>query len=302
MGVPMRSVVQLASFVVRHPLNHGRPLGALLRVLAWQVGSRLVPGDVAVPFVDDTRLLVRPGLTGVTGNVYCGLHDFDDMCLVLHLLRPGDLLLDIGANVGSYTVLAGGAVGARCMSFEPSPESFQRLRSNVLLNDLSPRVTLFRMALGNENGCTSFTTGLDTVNHVSVGGETGPVVSVPIRRLDDVIAGESPTLIKIDVEGFEGPVLQGAPRTLASPSLLALLIELNGSASRYSGSDDAIRRLLESAGFVPARYDATERSIHTNVAPSVTGNSLFVRAGPAIETIVERVRTARTYSVAGRRV
>ena len=43
---------------------------------------------------------------GVTGNVYCGLHDFAEMSFMLHLLRAGDLFADIGANVGSYTVLA----------------------------------------------------------------------------------------------------------------------------------------------------------------------------------------------------
>ena len=47
------------------------------------------------------------GMTGATGNVYCGLHEFEDMALVLHALRPRDLFVDVGANVGSYTVLGG---------------------------------------------------------------------------------------------------------------------------------------------------------------------------------------------------
>lgn len=298
----MRSLLRLASFVTSHPLNRGQPARALLRLLAWQLGSRLVPGDVAVPFVDATRLLVHPGQTGATGNVYCGLHEYEDMALTLHLLRPDDLFLDIGANVGSYTVLAGGAVGARCISFEPSPAAFARLRDHVLLNDLAGRVTAHQAALGSENGFTQFTTGLDTVNHVLASGESGDAVPVRMHRLDDIVAGASPTLVKIDVEGFEAQVLEGAAKTLAAPSLLAVLVELNGSATRYSGSDDAVRDRLRDAGFVAARYDVERRAISTRAANAAAGNTLFVRAGTALEAIAERVRTARAYGVAGRSV
>ena len=298
----MRSLLRLASFVTRHPLNRDRPAQAWLRVLAWQVGSRLVPGDVAVPFVNTTRLLVRAGQTGATGNVYCGLHEYEDMALTLHLLRADDLFVDIGANVGSYTVLAGGAVGARCMSFEPSPAAFARLRDHVLLNDLSDRVSLHQVALGSENGYTRFTTGLDTVNHVMASGEPGAAATVPIRRLDDILSGMTPTLIKIDVEGFEAQVLEGAAATLAAPALLAILVELNGSATRYSGSDDAVRLKLQNAGFVPARYDVGRRAISTDARATGAGNTLFVRAGGALEATAARVRTAPTYDVAGRSV
>lgn len=97
-------------FVLHHPLNRGRPVTALSRWLRWQLGSRLLPGAVLLPFVDEVGLLVRPGMTGATGNVYCGLHEFEDMALVLHALRPDDLFVDIGANVGSYSMIGGGQV------------------------------------------------------------------------------------------------------------------------------------------------------------------------------------------------
>lgn len=298
----MRSLLRLASFVTRHPLNHDRPGRALLRLMAWQLGSRLVPGDVAVPFVDDTRLLVRAGQTGATGNVYCGLHEYEDMALTLHLLRPEDLFVDVGANVGSYTVIAGGAVGARCISFEPSPHAYARLRDNVLLNDLAERVALHQVALGSESGDVRFTTGLDTVNHVLASDEPGAAVTVPIRRLDDVLSGATPTLIKIDVEGFEAQVIDGAAATLAAPSLLAILVELNGSASRYAGSDDEVRRKLQDAGFVAAHYDVGQRAICVTTTKAVAGNTLFVRAGSTLDAVAARLQAARHYNVAGRSV
>jgi hypothetical protein len=63
---------------------------------------------VVVPFVGDTRLLVARGMRGATGNVYVGLHEFEEMAFALHALRPSSRFIDVGANVGSYTVLAAG--------------------------------------------------------------------------------------------------------------------------------------------------------------------------------------------------
>src|SRR4051812_48596523 len=114
-------LAQLLTFVWNHPLNAGSKVSALGRVARWQVASRLLAGPFSLPFVEGASLLVSRGMTGATGNWYCGLHEPTDMAFVLHLLRPGDHFLDVGANIGSYTVLAAGAVGARVTSVEPLP-------------------------------------------------------------------------------------------------------------------------------------------------------------------------------------
>lgn len=54
-------------------------------------------------------------MTGATGNIYVGLHEFEDMAFLLHVLRRTDLFVDVGANIGSYTILAGGAAGAKLL-------------------------------------------------------------------------------------------------------------------------------------------------------------------------------------------
>src|SRR5437868_5193159 len=105
-------------------------------------------------------------MTGATGNLYCGLHEYSDMSFVLHLLRKEDAFADIGANIGSYTVLASGHVGARSFAFEPVASTFENLLKNVSLNNISDRVRSYNIALGAKAGTVDFTTGLDTVNHV----------------------------------------------------------------------------------------------------------------------------------------
>jgi hypothetical protein len=71
-----------------HPLNRADKWAALKRYLRWQIGSRSVPGDVLLPFVDRTYLRVRPGMTGATGNIYAGLHEFEGMAF---LFKPTEI-------------------------------------------------------------------------------------------------------------------------------------------------------------------------------------------------------------------
>ncbi|WP_200241650.1 FkbM family methyltransferase [Thiohalocapsa halophila] len=141
-----------------------------------------------MPFVDEVGLLVRPGMVGATGNVYCGLHEAEEMALVLHALRPGDLFVGLGANVDSYTPLAA-AAGARCLYIEPIPRTFPWLSKNIALNGLAGRLTPLNVALGREQGVARFTSGLDTVNHVVAPGEAAAdTVEVPVRTLDSIVA------------------------------------------------------------------------------------------------------------------
>src|SRR5581483_7903411 len=142
-------MIRILSGIARHPLNRHRPFAAIGRFVAWQLGTRLLGAPVAMPFIGSTRLLVRRGMVGATGNVYYGLQEFEDMAFVVHALRQGDVFVDVGANVGSYTVLAAGVSGARCIALEPVPSTFDSLLDNVRLNDLTARVECHNVAAGS---------------------------------------------------------------------------------------------------------------------------------------------------------
>jgi len=139
-------------------------------------------------------------MTGATGNIYVGLHEFADMMFPLHFLRKGDLFLDIGANVGSYTVLASGVCRAKTWTFEPDPDTIRHLRRNLGINSLDALVKVHEFALGAEQGEISFTVGLDTLNRIAPANYED-VRMVRLERLDNVIGGSHPIMIKVDVEG-----------------------------------------------------------------------------------------------------
>lgn len=281
-------------FVMNHPLNARRKLAALGRFARWQIGCRLVGAPVAKHFVDRTRLLVGRGMTGATQNIYCGLHELEDMAFVLHALRESDGFVDVGANVGSYTVLAGGAVGARCVAVEPIPGTFLSLVDNINLNEIGGRVRALNIGIGSENGRLRFTAGLGPVNHVwAESANEEESVMVEIERLDDVLAGFSPTIIKIDVEGFETNVVAGADKTLSDASLLAVVMELNGSGERYGFDEDRLHRRMLEYGFRTFGYLPFERRLVALEGRNPeSGNTLYIRNE---EEVLSRLRTARKF-------
>ena len=279
------ALIDTLAFILSHPVGRKSRWKALSRFVRWQIGSRILPGEVVVDFVGDTRMLVRPSMTGATGNIYVGICEFEEMGFLLHFLRRGDLVADVGANVGSYTVLAAGACGARVHSFEPVSATFEDLRNNVTLNRLDDRVVARNVAVGASGGSVEVSRDLDTVNRVvSKRSDVGVAVeTVPQVRLDDELE-EVPVVVKIDVEGFESQVLEGMPRLLASDELLAVIMELNASGMRYGVEDRALRRTMSEAGFLEYSYDPLRRALEVRPAGFERPcNSIFIRRRDAVE-------------------
>ncbi len=286
------SILQTLRFIHAHPLAGRHKLRAWKRFLFWQVSQTIHPHPVKYPFIQGASLWVSKGMTGATGNIYTGLHEFTDMGFLLHFLQPGDLFADIGANVGSYTVLAGGVIGATCVSFEPVPSTFVTLKKNIEINKLSNRVTALNIGLGATKGSVLFTKSFDTVNHViaqSNNESTDGAIEVAIETLDDVLTDKGiPALIKIDVEGFEQEVLNGAVGTLGNPQLKAIIIELNGSGERYGFDEKQIHSQLMGYGFSPFHYDPFTRKL-LPVATFGNVNTIYLRD---IDFIKNRVLSA----------
>lgn len=286
-------------FIRCHPLNRTHPFSALGRWLAWQAGSRLLPWPVAVPFVGGTRLLVRRGMAGATGNLYGGLAEFQEMGLVLHALRPGDWFVDAGANIGAYTVLASGVCGASSVAIEPIPKTVEGLLDNIHLNRLENRVTVHARGVGSAGGNRVFAAQFDSINHVLAPGESQPAdaVTVPVEALDGMLAGIEPALIKIDVEGYEAEVVKGASEAFGSGRLLAVIMELNGSGARYGFDDARVYDEMRARGFVMCHYNPLTRAL-TRVEPEKgkACNAIFVKNEVAL---AERLKAAPRRTING---
>jgi FkbM family methyltransferase len=287
-------------FIAAHPLGRRHVLKSVATYLRWQMASRLLPGAFVHNFVDDATLVVTRGLTGATGNIYVGLHEFEEMAFALHALRSTDLFVDVGANVGSYTILASKVVGARTIAFEPVPGTWKWVELNVAINQITGRVDLRSEALGARKGMTAFTTEFGSSNRVAneqldwPGSSAFATLRVPITTLDEALAGLGPALIKIDVEGFETAVIAGAQATLARPELKCIIMELNGAGAAYGFDEAALRNHMRSLGFNEYSYRPFERLLTPYEGKA--DNVILVRD---LHWIEKRVKEAARFRVLG---
>ena len=225
-------------------------------------------------------------MTVATGNIYVGLHEFGDMMVPLHFLREGDLFLDIGANIGSYTILASGVCRAATWAFEPDPNTMRNLKRNIALNELGGLVTVHECALGPTQGEVPFTDGLDCVNKVASAGDTN-VRIVRQEQLDTLIGASQPIMIKMDVEGYEEDVLRGAQALLANPCLKVIELET---------VTPEINQMMIRNQFERAYYNPFSRRLGREPIDLQSSNSLFIRDWPVVEA---RLATAKKIEILG---
>lgn len=250
-----------------------------------------------VPFVNDSLLIIKRGLAGATGNYYCGLHEFEDMSFLLHFLRSEDIFFDIGANIGSYTILASAVNKANVISIEPSSQTFSLLQDNIFINRSNLLVTCLNIGVGSEKGIANLTNDYDAINHILTNEELQNNISyttIQIDTIDNLVALYGcPQLIKIDVEGFETEVIKGASACLNNPSLKAIIIELNGSSNRYEKDENSIHQHLIDIGFVAFEYLPFERKLIQKASFGLH-NTLYIKD---LDFVVNMISTANKFSV-----
>ncbi|MCD6011915.1 MAG: FkbM family methyltransferase [Flavipsychrobacter sp.] len=288
----VKSISRTFNFVTDHPLNRDNKLTAILRFVKWQVMLRLASKPIIHSFTDKARIIIKKGMYGATGNVYCGLYEFYDMGFLLHFLRKEDLFIDVGANIGSYTALAVGHVRAKTISFEPGPVAFEQLKKNIEANKAQDIATPLQMAVGEKKGVVQFTTNLDSMNHVAVSTDK-QTIQVNLDSLDNILADKYPALMKIDVEGLETEVIKGAAKTLAKKELKAIIIELNSGGKKYGYNKEAVHEMLSAAGFEPYLYNPLKRTL-THAGTFGYYNTIYVRDLPFVEN---RLKTAEPFKV-----
>lgn len=185
-------------------------------------------------------------------------------------MRDGGVLYDIGANTGAFSLLAARIAGPRgtVVSVEPGYASYARLCDNVVLNGVQDRVFPVPFALGEAIGVATF-----TYNTLQPGQSrhrfdqdqwarrspsqqrrySQPMLTMTLDGLIEQFAMPRPRHIKLDVDGAELAVLRGAEKTLASPELSSVLVEIDDAMS------EAVVGVLAGHGFV---LDSRHKRVH----------------------------------------
>jgi FkbM family methyltransferase len=188
--------------------------------------------------------------------VFPGAYERWETRVVRRLLRPGMCFVDVGANVGYFTLLAARRVGptGQVFAVEPSTYAADQLSRTILANAI-PNIRLERCALGRREGEVILYDAMVGNHSPTMLGEPGcPGRAVPVRTLDGCVldwAIDRIDLLKIFVEGYEPEVFAGATRTLVEGRLRAILCEFNPHwLSRAGTSSGQVYRDLLACGFV----------------------------------------------------
>jgi len=244
------------------------------------------------------RLLPRAS-DSLSSFWYHQLPDFEELVFTLHLLRTGDLFVDVGANQGGWSLTAAGR-GARVISFEPVPLTRERLLTNLAANpnEIRQRVSVSPVGLSDFSGQVSFTADLDAGNHLVRDREEAghPTVSVELRRADDVLRDTNPVVIKIDVEGEELGVLRGGRNILAKPSLRAVVMETFRPANFAKPALIASEAILLEHGFIPMAYEPWKRELMPLIKPSDgMQNTIYVRDHLTVLALLKQAEPMRAF-------
>lgn len=242
-----------------NPLTKNKKLSAYTRYILFNLDQILFKKERIYPFLNNSKFYAKKGLSGIVPNIYFGLHEVEEMAFLLHYLKREDLFLDIGANVGAYTILASGEANCNSIAIEPIPNTFNYLKRNIELNQLTEKVKLYNVGVSNKKGNLYFTNNKDSMNHV-VQENYPNTIKVEVHAIDELL-NEKVNFIKIDVEGFEKFVLEGASRILNEPELNVIQIELNSFGTKYNANDNDIHKLLQSYNFKPYKYHPFKRQL-----------------------------------------
>jgi len=236
------------------------------------------PLRVEIPFAGLPSGLVVDwaDLAGHTAALF-GEHDGDLYRFLSVAMRaaakakPGKprRFVDVGANLGLFSLRIGLGENVAVDAFEPQPGLGSLLAENVVRNGLSGKVRLHPVALGTSEGTVTFRIpeGNSYIASIDLTGNapSGSDLTVPLRRLDGELTPEEwvqVAAVKIDVEGFELHVLQGALPLLERhrPPLVFELCSDPGEAEKRGVDPREIQKLLESVGY--ATFDALDRKLY----------------------------------------
>lgn len=198
-------------------------------------------------------------------------------------IRPGDTVLDIGANIGLYSLPAAMKTGAhgRVHSFEPVPLWFSRLAENLQMNHIA-HVTLHNLGLSDQGGSCPFT--LKNIQGSGMGsimdgysGHTGAkkteTIQVRLENGDDYLQQQGipvPQAVKIDVEGAELRVLSGLRKTLSDSSCRFIMCEVH--PQYLNTGHEAVEKMLAELGFACRRTEPRGQEYHLFALKNAAGN------------------------------
>lgn len=229
------TIIQSFIKILNHPENQGRPLRTMGRVGWWKLNQLFFHLPAIVTLVDDTQIICEPASSYGSYVVYARYPEPLEMSFFEHYLRATDVVVDVGANIGAWSLIAATkSPQGTIIAFEPTPVA-NKLRANLRLNNFT-NVEVRSEVVSNKDGFEQFSIPKESeISHITTSKKGSRKLKA--MTLDTLIAQHHQIkkidFLKIDVEGAEMKVLQGARKLFAKQKIELVLFEFGKKAANF---------------------------------------------------------------------
>ena len=242
----------------QNPGNKGERVRRTLAALRWQLHKRIRKTAKTIQLKSGCLFRVYPDCVISSALQYATWPEYAELIFCRERFQRGQILIDVGANVGHVPLLLGDLVNPPdVFAFEPAPVAFQRLEENWRVNGW-PTTQLFECAIGNVHGTIFMADTLSPVSTNSVHAiQTDGDIAVAVRPLDSfrhLWADHAIGLLKIDVESYEPKVFAGSNSVLQTDRPRLIMFE---SLDRMLHPEIAM--FLDEADYFPFQLDPQGR-------------------------------------------
>jgi FkbM family methyltransferase len=280
------------NYIWNHPACKNQQFQSITKFLAWQAYKRITRKTLDFQVIPGVKLRCYPDSRSASAALYCGLYDYHDMSFLLRYLQPADTFLDVGANIGIYSLLAASILKqGQVHSFEVLPKNCQRFNINLALNQVN-NVILHTIAIADRPGEILLNLAEGDSMPFITQQPTEHTISVKSDTLDNLLKHEPTqpiTLGKIDIEGAELLAFKGATSLLQKQSPPVWIIELLDFNQTTEHSPPSVVSLLQEFGYDLYSFDADTNQLSPAQLSHKTGNNLLAIATAKLDFVRDRL-------------
>lgn len=237
--------------ILNHPENRGHAIHTIGKLVWWKLNQVFFKTPVLVPLLENTQILCYPNSSYGSYVFYARYPEYDEMMFMERYLNKNDVVVDVGANIGALTVIAATkAHKGKVFAFEPT-SIVEQLRTNVKINNFQ-NVTISELVVSHKVGTVSFTiSDHSEVSHITTPKKNEKSVKKKATSLDAFLDRKVKRVdfLKIDVEGAEFAVLQGARSLLSRQKIGLVLFEFGSKNELYGSTFKTIHTFLSKYGY-----------------------------------------------------
>lgn len=284
---------QTIQYILSHPNCKNNKIQSLSKFIGWQFYKRLTQNYLDINLIPEVKMRCYPDSYSASAALYCGLYDYDEMSFLLRYLRSEDIFLDIGANIGVYTLLAASKLDqGQIYSIEALPKNFIRLEENLAINRFS-NVKTYQIAVSDTEGRISLNLAEgDSMPFITV-DRTENSISVLTSTLDNLMINheklENLTLAKIDIEGAEMLAFKGAHSLLKRQIPYVWILEINDTVNNFGHQKQDVVDLLNQYNYELYDYDANLNQISKANLDDRQSKNVFAIAKSALNFVHSRL-------------